>query len=79
MIDPEQTQLYIATPAIWTPGMNDQEWEHEIGQMFNRSQAASDFLAGKLTPEEFEMALDDFGVDPYQAAEDWDSCRSYMQ
>ena len=78
MPDSEQTQLYIATPAIWRPGMDDKEWEFELNRSVDRSIAAHAFLSGNLTPDEFEMALDEFGIDPLQAAEDWEQGKTYL-
>jgi len=75
IVDP---QLILATPALFVPSMNTEEWEQELTFMFDRSMATHDFLDGKITPDEFEQALDQFGVDPWQAAQDWENGRSYL-
>ncbi len=71
-------QIILATPALFLPGMNQQEWDFEVGRMLDRAQATHDFLQGKLSPDEYEQALDQFGVDPRQAAADWDDGKNYL-
>lgn len=71
-------QRILATPALFLPGMNQEEWEYELGRMLDRSLATRDFLDGKITPDEFEQALDQFGVDPHQAAADWNEGIYYL-
>lgn len=74
-LDPQQL---LATPALFLPGMEQEEWEYEVNRMVDRSFATRDFLDGKLTPDEYEQALDQYGVDPRQAADDWESGIYYL-
>lgn len=76
--EPIDAQRILATPALFLPGMNLEEWVHECDRMVDRAFATRDFLDGKLTPDEFEQALDQFGVDPRQAAQDWDGGIFYI-
>lgn len=62
---------FFATPAIWTSDMNDGEWEWELHKMLERSKLTSDFLACRITPNDFADGLDELGIDVIQASQDW--------
>lgn len=64
--------LFLATPAIWLPGMNDGDWEQEVDLMIGRSMATRDFVQNQITPEEFAEALYEGGLDPDQCFEIWE-------
>lgn len=63
---------YLATPAIWTPGMSEEDWQEESRRMFNRSIAAHAFVSGQLGADEFEDALFYNGYDPDTCFELWE-------
>lgn len=68
----------IATPAIWTPGMDESEWGDEVTRMCVRAMAARDFLNGDLHPSDFAEVLYETGYDPNQCADNWEEGRSLL-
>lgn len=68
----------IATPALWYPGMDAQEWEFELDRQIARAHAEKDLLEGRITYSEFEEIIEAYGVDPIQAYSDWSSGLSYV-
>lgn len=69
---------FFATPAVWTPGMCDGEWEWELQQMLYRAQLTSDFVNGVISPVDFADGLDELGIDVIQASEDWERSLVYL-
>lgn len=61
----------LATPAIWTPDMNDSDWEKALDQMLLRSQAATDFVEGRLPPSDFAEILACDGYNPNDLFDHW--------
>lgn len=68
----------IATPAIWVPGMSDEEWGDEVERMCVRALAARDFLNGDLHPSDFAEILHETGYDPNSCSEAWEEGRSLL-
>jgi hypothetical protein len=64
--------LFLAIPVIWTPGMQDCEWQEAVGAMLRRSAATSAFVSGHLSPADFSEVLFETGVEPGVAAEVWE-------
>ncbi len=62
---------FFATPAINHAAMCPAEWEHELRLMVRRSPLADAFISGEITPDQFEMGLDEHRIDVMQAREDW--------
>lgn len=77
MID-DGLSTFFATPVIYFPNMDPEELQAEIDQMFLRSQATSDFVQGKLSPDEFCDVLNDSRVDPYACLDDWEEGYTYL-
>lgn len=69
---------FLATPAIWTPGMSDEEWSDQTRNMFVRSIAAHEFVSGNLSPSDFEEVLFQTGYDPHVLAEQWEEGESLL-
>lgn len=61
---------FLEIPALL--GMDEERNAEEIENMLNRSFAIRDFIDGRLSPDCLEMALDQFGLDPYQVAALWE-------
>lgn len=68
----------IATPALWYPGMDAEEWRFELDRQINRAMAERDLLDGKISYEDFEEIIEANGVDPIQAFEDWVNGLNYV-
>jgi hypothetical protein len=68
----------FAMPVIWAPTMEPEQWAGEIQRMFARSQAVTDFVSGKLSPDDFADALADQHIDPYGCLNDWEDGHSYL-
>ena len=75
----EALELGLATPAIWIPDMNQQEWDYQVDCMIERSLAARALIDGQITPDEFEQAIDQYGVDVIQMRKDWDRGVHYFR
>ena len=64
----------LRTPAIYCPDMSASEWQSELDLMLARSLATGDFLAGRITPAEFEDLLAASGIaDPFDLADQWEN------
>lgn len=63
---------YLATPVIWSPNASPEEMDIEIDSMLARSLATREFLDGNLSYDDFEMALDQYGVNPIEAHAHWE-------
>lgn len=68
----------IATPMIWTPEMGQEEAEHEINRMLERSRVASEFLQGNLSLEDYLDCLNDHKIAVEDCVEDWLNGVSYV-
>jgi hypothetical protein len=68
----------IATPALWFPGMDPDEWRFELDRQVNRAMAERDLLEGKISYDEFEEIIEANGVDPIQAFNDWSNGINYV-
>lgn len=63
---------YLATPAIWVPGMSDEEWQDACARMVRRSVAAHNFVSGQLSIDDFAETLFENGYDPHSTFTLWD-------
>ena len=70
--------IEFETPAIWTPGMDDEEREFELDRMLARSLATKDWLEGRLSTADWMDCMDHYGVNILQAATDWNQGISYI-
>ena len=68
----------IATPALWYPGIDPQEWEYELNRQINRATAEQDLLDERITYDEFEEIIEANGIDPIQAFNDWSNGINYV-
>jgi len=70
---------FLSTPAIWLPGMDDDDWAVALDQSFDRALATRDFLDGLLSPDQFEDALNQFGIsDPRTVEEAWSEGKTFL-
>lgn len=69
---------FFATPAVWTSEMSNDEWQWELHRMLKRSQLTSDFIGGRITPDDFADGLDELGIDVIQASQDWETGLVYL-
>lgn len=69
---------FFATPALYFPDMNNEEWEFELERMFQRTMLTREFVENKLTPDQYGQALDSLGIDIIQATTDWDNALVYL-
>lgn len=69
---------FFATPAIYLPDMNNEEWQEELNKMVVRSLITQKFTSGKITPDDFMDALDFLGVDVISCVDDWNDGLSYL-
>ncbi|MBD0268566.1 MAG: hypothetical protein ICV77_09760 [Cyanobacteria bacterium Co-bin8] len=66
------------TPAIYSPDMSQADWEGELNNMLIRAQATGDFLAGRISPADFEDILSSAGIsDPFELAARWEEGKSW--
>ena len=68
----------LATPIILTADMNEAEFAYEFQRMRLRSQATSEFVAGRLEVEDYFEALHEGGVDPFQLCDLWSNGQFLM-
>ena len=61
----------FATPAIWYPGQEPQEFEYELERMMLRSKYTQQWLDGEMSTADYMDMLHYLGVDPVQSAADW--------
>lgn len=64
---------YFVVPANFTPDMPEEAWQAEIEAMFALSLASRSFVEGKISPDEFSQALDQYGYDPHELWERWEN------
>jgi len=70
---------FLSTPAIWLPGMDDDDWAAALDQSFDRALVTRDFLDGLLSPDQFEDALNHFGIDnPRTVEEAWSEGKTFL-
>lgn len=62
---------FFAIPAIWTPDMNDGEWQDELDRMLLRSRLTHEFVSGNLSPNDFMDGLNDLNIDVYTVEDYW--------
>lgn len=63
--------LLTSRPAIWYPGMDEQQWEREIEQMLAVSLGKHLLLKGDLDFDQYEDLLNENGLNPIDSIEDW--------
>lgn len=68
----------LATPAIWTPDMSDEDWREECRRMFIRSMAAHAFVSGSLDAEGFEETLFENGYNPDACFQLWEEGETFL-
>jgi hypothetical protein len=69
---------FLSTPAIWLPGMDADAWSQELDLTFDRALATHAFLDGQLSPDQFEDALNHFGIlDPRELADAWEEGKTF--
>lgn len=69
---------FLATPAIWVPGMDDGDWQDELDRMLVRSRLTHQFVDGDLSPDDYMEGLYELGVDPLLAADCWEEGLSFL-
>lgn len=75
LLDPED---FFATPALLDPRQCEAEQQFEIGRMVSREFGLHQWLHGEIQAGDFLDLLDEFGVDPLQAVEDWSNGLVYL-
>jgi hypothetical protein len=68
----------LATPIIWTPNMESEQWDFEVQKMVERSQATNDMLAGVISFDDFCEVLNDSYIDVDACLDDWEQGISYL-
>ena len=68
----------LATPIVITKDMNEAEFAFEFARMQMRSQATSEFVAGRLEVDEYFECLHEGGVDPFQLCDIWKTGQTLM-
>lgn len=63
--------LLTSRPAIWIPGMDDEEWDNEIEQMLAVSLGKHLLLKGDLDFDQYEDLLNENGLNPIDCIKDW--------
>lgn len=63
--------IIFSRPAIWYPGMEEEEWINETDQMLAVAIAVHSFNAGFISFQDFEDTLNENSLDPIQANKDW--------
>ena len=63
--------LLTTRPAIWMPGMNEEEWDNEIEQMLAVSLGKHLFATKQISFDQYEDILNENGLNPINAIEDW--------
>ena len=59
--------------------MDDDDWAVALDQSFDRALATRDFLDGLLSPDQFEDALNQFGIsDPRTVEEAWSEGKTFL-
>lgn len=61
---------FLQIPALL--GADEERNAEEMQNMIGRSFAIRDFIDGRLSPDCLEMALYEFGLDPYQVSALWE-------
>ncbi|NEQ20657.1 MAG: hypothetical protein F6K28_15740 [Microcoleus sp. SIO2G3] len=69
---------FLATPAIWLPGMDEGDWQDELDRMLQRSRLTHQFVDGALSPDDYMEGLYELGIDPLLAADNWEEGFSYL-
>lgn len=69
--------LLTSRPALWYPGMDEQEWEFEIEQMLSVALGKHLLLKGDINFNQYEDLLNENGLNPIDAIEDWSEGRFY--
>jgi len=59
--------------------MDDDDWAVALDQSFDRALVTRDFLDGLLSPDQFEDALNQFGIsDPRTVEEAWSEGKTFL-
>lgn len=69
--------LLTSRPALWYPGMDEQEWDFEIEQMLAVALGKHLLLKGDLNFNQYEDLLNENGLNPIDTIEDWSEGRFY--
>jgi hypothetical protein len=72
-----ETESFLSLPAIWYPGMSDEDWADELSCMVNRSIITRGFVLGNLSYEEYLDGLSDTGIDVYPTLDAWDDGKTF--
>lgn len=75
LLDPED---YFATPVQLHPQQCEAEKQFLIEQMVAREFGLHRWLHGEIQAGDFLDLLDEYGVDPVQAVEDWSNGLVYL-
>ena len=75
LLDPED---FFATPMLLLPHQCEAEMEFEIERMISREIRLHQWLHGEIQAGDFLDSLEEFGVDPIQAVEDWSNGLVYL-
>ena len=65
--------VLTSRPALWIPGMNDEEWDNEVEQMLAVSIGKHLLNQGKISFDQYEDILNENGLNPIDTIEDWTS------
>jgi hypothetical protein len=70
---------FFATPALWVPGMSDEDWAEEVSFMLERAKVTADFANGLMDWNQFLEGLNTFGIDDPRVLEDnWSQGLVYL-
>ena len=64
-------ETLLAIPACYDPNMTDEDWQAEIDRMFYHSRNTQQFIAGKLSPADYEDSIAQLGFNPYELENLW--------
>lgn len=68
---------FLATPAIWLPGMGEEEWNCEVEGMIQRTLLTRSFVEGEISPDDYLDGLHNQRIDVVRATKDWENGTSY--
>lgn len=68
---------FLAIPAIWIPGMEEDEWNRELDLNAQRAFLTRRFILDEISPEDFMDGLSDADICPYLALEKWENGISF--
>lgn len=68
---PNDPELFFAIPALYYPNQTQEEWDEEVQRMAKHSQLSRQFLAGTISPADYEIGIAELGINPYELEDLW--------